>query len=77
MATAGVEQKNPQVTPEVTKWALSTATARSHCATSWQPAAAATPCTRAITGCGSVAMLYHHAGALAKRSSISAAAAAP
>ncbi len=29
------------------------ATARSHCATSWQPAATAMPCTRAITGTGS------------------------
>ena len=28
------------------------ATARSHCATSWQPAAVAMPCTRAITGTG-------------------------
>ena len=52
MATPGVEQKNPQVTPEVTNFAVSTATARSHCATSWQPAAAAAPCTFAITGCG-------------------------
>src|SRR5439155_1103764 len=34
-----------EITPE--------ATARSHCATSWQPAAAAAPCTRAMTGCGS------------------------
>ena len=32
--------------------ASSTATARSHAATSWQPAAVATPCTLAITGCG-------------------------
>ncbi len=35
------------------KVAPSAATARSHAATSWQPAAVAVPCTRAITGCGS------------------------
>ena len=29
------------------------ATARSHAATSWHPAAVASPWTRAITGCGS------------------------
>ena len=34
------------------KRALSEATARSHIDTSWQPAAVAMPCTRAITGCG-------------------------
>src|SRR6266513_835084 len=30
---------------------------RSHCATSWQPAAAAAPCTRAMTGCGSAVIV--------------------
>ena len=40
-ATPGVEQKKPQVTPGVVNFAFSDATARSHCATSWQPAAAA------------------------------------
>ena len=39
---AGVEQKNPQVTPGVVNFAASEAT-RSHWATSWQPAAAAAP----------------------------------
>ena len=42
--------------PLVAKVALSAATARSHCATSWQPAAVAIPCTRAITGTGSLWM---------------------
>ena len=36
--------------PLVAKLALSAATARSHCATSWHPAAVAIPCTRAMTG---------------------------
>ncbi len=51
--TPGVEQKRPRLTPLTAKRALLAATARSHCATSWQPAAVATPCTRAITGTGS------------------------
>ncbi len=38
--------------PLVAKRAALPATARSHCATSWQPAAVAMPCTRAITGTG-------------------------
>ncbi|MNY83416.1 hypothetical protein D3C86_2261720 [compost metagenome] len=41
-------------TPKLASW---TATARSHCATSWQPAAVAKPCTRAITGSSSLRML--------------------
>ena len=52
-ATAGVEQNSPISTPGVAKRAWSDATARSQVATSWQPAAVATPCTTAITGCGS------------------------
>ena len=51
-ATAGVEQNRPMSTPGVAKRADSPAIARSQVATSWQPAAVATPCTRAITGCG-------------------------
>ena len=51
-ATDGVEQNSPRFTPDTAKRALSLATARSHIATSWQPAAVAMPCTRAITGCG-------------------------
>ena len=51
-ATPGVVQNSPVRTPEVPKRASSAATARSHVATSWQPAAVAIPCTRAITGCG-------------------------
>ncbi|MNU11040.1 hypothetical protein D3C72_2585880 [compost metagenome] len=43
--------------PLVAKLALSAATARSHCATSWQPAAVAMPCTLAITGTGSLWMV--------------------
>ena len=38
--------------PDRPNFAWSAATARSHIDTSWQPAAAAAPCTRAITGCG-------------------------
>ena len=38
--------------------------------TSWQPAAAAMPCTRAITGCGSCVQLQHHRGCSASNSSL-------
>jgi hypothetical protein len=51
-ATEGVEQKRPRLMPETANFAPSAATARSHIATSWQPAAVAMPCTRATTGCG-------------------------
>ncbi len=51
--TIGVEQNRPIFTPGVANQASSAATARSQDATSWQPAAVATPCTLAITGCGS------------------------
>src|SRR5207237_6453773 len=50
--TAGVVQNTPTFTPGNAKRAVSAATARSHIDTSWQPAAVAMPCTRAITGCG-------------------------
>ena len=49
-ATIGVEQNSPMFTPGVAKRAVAPATARSQDATSWQPAAVATPPTRAITG---------------------------
>ena len=49
-ATIGVEQKSPMLTPGVAKRADAAATARSHDATSWHPAAVATPATFAITG---------------------------
>lgn len=52
-ATAGVEQNRPALMPETAKRALSAATARSQLATSWQPAAVATPRTLAMTGTGS------------------------
>ncbi len=52
IGTIGVEQNSPMFTPGVAKRAVSDATARSHAATSWQPAAVATPPTLAITGCG-------------------------
>ncbi len=52
-ATAGVEQNRPRFTPLTANRARSAATARSQAATSWQPAAVARPCTRAITGTGS------------------------
>jgi hypothetical protein len=41
------------LTPGVAKRASRPAMARSQVATSWQPAAEATPSTAAITGCGS------------------------
>jgi hypothetical protein len=51
-ATPGVEQNSPTLTPLTAKRASWLAIARSHIATSWQPAAVARPCTRAITGTG-------------------------
>ena len=45
------------LTPGVANLASEDATARSHDATSWHPAAVAIPCTFAITGCGSAARL--------------------
>ena len=50
--TAGVEQKIPTLIPGSANVAVSAATARSHIETSWQPAAVASPCTRAMTGWG-------------------------
>ena len=41
--TLGVEQNRPTLMPETAKRAVSDATARSHCATSWHPAAVAMP----------------------------------
>ena len=61
--TIGVEQNSPMLTPGVANRASSDATARSHAATSWQPAAVATPCTFAITGCGHLVQARHHAHA--------------
>ena len=49
-ATIGVEQNRPMFTPGVAKRDDSPATARSQLATSWHPAAVATPATCAITG---------------------------
>src|SRR5208283_813352 len=51
-ATIGVWQNHPPLPPGVAKPAFSLATARSAVATSWQPAAVASPCTRATTGWG-------------------------
>lgn len=51
-ATAGVEQNRPTFTPGVAKVDFSVATAMSQLATSWQPAAVATPFTMAMTGTG-------------------------
>ena len=56
-------------TPGVAKRASSDATARSHAATSWQPAAVATPCTLAITGCGIVCSRVISSTQVAKSSS--------
>ena len=50
--TIGVEQNRPMRTPGVANRASVVAMARSQLATSWHPAAVATPCTWAITGCG-------------------------
>src|SRR3954453_15383794 len=52
MATIGVWQNHPPLPPGAAKPADSAATARSHEATSWQPAAVARACTRASTTCG-------------------------
>jgi hypothetical protein len=51
-ATIGVWQNQPPLPPGAANPASSLATARSALATSWQPAAVASPCTRATTGCG-------------------------
>ena len=51
-ATDGVAQKRPRLIPETANRAVSDAVARSHIATSWQPAAVAMPWTWAITVCG-------------------------
>ena len=63
-ATIGVEQNSPILTPGVANRAVSDATARSQLATSWQPAAAATPSTAAITGWGILRIDMHHRAAL-------------
>ena len=42
----------PRFIPDTPNFASEEAIARSHDATSWQPAAVATPCTFDITGCG-------------------------
>ncbi len=52
MATPGVEQNRPTLTPGVAKVDLSEAIAISQLATNWQPAAVATPLTIAMTGTG-------------------------
>src|SRR3954469_16294132 len=52
IATIGVWQNQPPFPPGAAKPADSAATARSQEATSWQPAAVARACTRAITTCG-------------------------
>lgn len=52
IATPGVEQKSPTLIPGVAKVDFSVATAMSQLATSWHPAAVATPFTIAITGTG-------------------------
>ena len=65
-ATPGVEQNRPTLTPLTAKRASLAATARSHIATSWQPAAVAMPCTRAITGSGRRCTAQHHAACTAR-----------
>ena len=51
-ATSGVWQNRPPLPPGMAKAASSDATARSHDATSWHPAAVARACTLAHTGWG-------------------------
>jgi hypothetical protein len=48
-ATAGVEQNRPSVMPDTANVARVDPMARSHWATSWQPAAVAIPSTSAMT----------------------------
>ncbi len=50
--TAGVWQNHPALPPGNANPASSAATARSQDATSWHPAAVASPCTLATTTCG-------------------------
>src|SRR4051794_35781145 len=50
--TIGVWQNQPPLPPGAANPAFQAATARSQVATSWQPAAVASPCTRAITTWG-------------------------
>ena len=52
-ATMGVEQNRPTSMPLTPKRAVSEAMAMSQLATSWQPAAVASPPTSATTGFGS------------------------
>ena len=52
IATIGVWQNQPPLPPGAANPADSAATARSQEATSWQPAAVARACTRAMTTCG-------------------------
>lgn len=52
IATPGVEQNRPTLTPGVAKDDLSDATAISQLATNWHPAAVAIPFTIAMTGTG-------------------------
>ena len=61
--TAGVEQKRPRFTPETAKRAFSEATARSHWATSWQPAAVAIAVHGGDHGLGQRDELLHHRAA--------------
>ena len=70
MGTIGVEQNSPILTPGVPKRAPSSATARSQAATSWHPAAVATPCTCAMTGCGIVRIAAHQQRAAVEQPAI-------
>jgi hypothetical protein len=51
-ADGGRRAEHADIDAGSANFAVSAATARSHIDTSWQPAAVARPCTRAITGCG-------------------------
>ena len=62
-ATIGVVQKSPIFTPGVANQASSAAMARSQAATSWQPAAVATPCTCGDDGLRNRVDLQHQLAA--------------
>ena len=62
-ATSGVWQNRPPLPPGMAKPASSAATARSHVATSWQPAAVASACTLAHDRLRDGLDGVHHLGA--------------
>ena len=79
-STIGVVQNQPPAPPGTAKRALDAATARSQAATSWQPAAVANACTRAMTTCGiwwMVVITRAHSSSIRCVASRSASASSP